>query len=515
MQQARAHLYAALLYCLKMAVSVDTDDVKMAPTLAQGYQLVDTDCLAVLCSYGDIFIESLCKDASKGHGVTKILSFSLLSIILGADSYQTWLRHLTNKGYLKHFIESVGADNHALIAGLSTHNIKPLFIYEAKLAFFTQLAQTEVGSHALLEAGLLPRLTELTILHQLSTSSEVYKQSQLVLPAFTLLTSVLTSLGAQHAVANRQASHFVCSHSELISSILKEGQRSDEGYHELRAVTSLLAVLKSGGKHDFDKSAEDVAISIQLASTSSQLQRHMLNILSTVQLPGKTIKAETDQTIQTLKLQIVTNATTYCCSAMGTSNPLHILFSPDLGLKSGSQSLELLITLLQKAADGCSHHADTYRQLLHKAMHVNQMSTEEQRELAAQICTESDKLSVSQRTKYTVLRLEQLADQKDLELSLYTQLLENLVFLLWRHLDYYLSVDSEASPRHVGEPLYKKSTQASANDNVRLLLRDLPIHLTDAFLKKVVDICTNKTSSSVASSFTSAVVRRIRQLISV
>ena len=45
------------------------------------------------------------------------------------------------------------------------------------------------------------------------------------------------------------------------------------------------------------QSAEDVAISIQLASTSSQLQRHMLNLLSTVQLPGKTIKADTVSTI--------------------------------------------------------------------------------------------------------------------------------------------------------------------------------------------------------------------------
>ena len=70
---------------------------------------------------------------------------------------------------------------------------------------------------------------------------------------------------------------------------------------------------------------------------------------------------------------------------------------------------------------------------------------------------------------FSVLRLEQLADQKDLELSLYTQLLENLVFLLWRHLDFYLSGDNQASPRHVGEPLYKKSTQASPNDNVRLV----------------------------------------------
>ena len=72
MQQARAHLYAALLHCLKMSVSNDTSDVKLGGAIAQGYQIVDSDSLAVLCSYGDIFIESLCKDASKGHGVTKV-----------------------------------------------------------------------------------------------------------------------------------------------------------------------------------------------------------------------------------------------------------------------------------------------------------------------------------------------------------------------------------------------------------------------------------------------------------
>ena len=52
----------------------------------------------------------------------------------------------------------------------------------------------------------------------------------------------------------------MCSHSELISSILKDG----DSYHELRAVTSLLAVLKSGGKQDFDKVTFPVMLLITL-----------------------------------------------------------------------------------------------------------------------------------------------------------------------------------------------------------------------------------------------------------
>ena len=63
----------------------------------------------------------------------QVLAFSLLSIVLGADTYQNWLKHLKNKGYVKHFIESINTDNQNLMLGLSADNIKPLFVYEAKL----------------------------------------------------------------------------------------------------------------------------------------------------------------------------------------------------------------------------------------------------------------------------------------------------------------------------------------------------------------------------------------------
>ena len=118
-----------------------------------------------------------------------------------------------------------------------------------------------------------------------------------------------------------------------------------------------------------------------------------------------------------------------------------------VGMKKGqANSLNLLIGLLQKALDGSSHHSDSYSQLIHKvlkipsfefdaqlcrlilsevsnlfnklslflrtirttwrgkltsfqAMHVNQLSTEEQRELAACIAPDTDKCTAIQRAR--------------------------------------------------------------------------------------------------------------------
>eukprot|EP00116_Pleurobrachia_bachei_P015499 sb/3475761/ len=45
------------------------------------------------------------------------------------------------------------------------------------------------------------------------------------------------------------------------------------------------------------------------------------------------------------------------------------------------------------------------------------------------------------------------------------------------------------------------------------LTRELSHHLTDPFLKKIVDFTSSKNTSTVTSSFTSALVRRLRKLI--
>ena len=104
-------------------------------------------------------------------------------------------------------------------------------------------------------------------------------------------------------------------------------------------------------------------------------------------------------------------------------------------------------------------------------MHVNQLSTEEQRELASCIAPDTEKCSAVQRAKYAELRLEQLAETKDKELSLYTQLIENLVFLLWRHVQYYTVYCKDPTEGIGGEPLPKKLLSSNQDyiKNVRFL----------------------------------------------
>lgn len=45
-----------------------------------------------------------------------------------------------------------------------------------------------------------------------------------------------------------------------------------------------------------DQDEEDVAVSIQLQSTGTQLQRHLISLLHSLQLPGKCTTADTVST---------------------------------------------------------------------------------------------------------------------------------------------------------------------------------------------------------------------------
>lgn len=85
----------------------------------------------------------------------------------------------------------------------------------------------------------------------------------------------------------------MCVHSELIGSVIKGspgGERGRADYEDLGVVTSLLAWLRAQ-QQDLD--SEDVAVSIQLQSTGTQLQRHLINLLHDLKLPGKCSSVDT------------------------------------------------------------------------------------------------------------------------------------------------------------------------------------------------------------------------------
>jgi hypothetical protein len=70
-QRARANLYGALLNYLRIGRSDDST------SMSDSGRLRKANC-DVLSSFGDVFIDVVCRDAVSGHDVRKMLALSLL-----------------------------------------------------------------------------------------------------------------------------------------------------------------------------------------------------------------------------------------------------------------------------------------------------------------------------------------------------------------------------------------------------------------------------------------------------
>jgi len=112
-------------------------------------------------------------------------------------------------------------------------DLNPMYVYEAKMSLFTRMAQTRPGAERLLEAQILPILSQceyldtrpeedLSFMDQDSfLPSAIQRYHQLFMPALQLVVAMLASLGTKHTTANNQALEFLSSHRDTIVIMLK------------------------------------------------------------------------------------------------------------------------------------------------------------------------------------------------------------------------------------------------------------------------------------------------------
>ncbi len=88
------------------------------------------------------------------------MAFSTLDTLMSYDRKHQWLTFLCNSGFLNHWITEVKTKEDTLIALLNPapESLRPLYVYESKLAFLTELAQSAKGSIVVLEMGLIRQL---------------------------------------------------------------------------------------------------------------------------------------------------------------------------------------------------------------------------------------------------------------------------------------------------------------------------------------------------------------------
>ncbi|PSN57903.1 hypothetical protein C0J52_00218 [Blattella germanica] len=180
-QQLRANLYGALLNLLHIACiggalmpEVPGDDANSSMYVSRldssryratiGERGQCQASLEVIVGFGEGLVDILCHDCTGGHDM---LALSCLDKLIELDPHTNWISFLSSRGYLKHLIDSLLDSDPKLIAlTTQTTTLRPLYLYESKMALLCRIASTRSGAELLLEQGTFTSLSTMVVFDQ-------------------------------------------------------------------------------------------------------------------------------------------------------------------------------------------------------------------------------------------------------------------------------------------------------------------------------------------------------------
>uniref|UniRef100_A0AAX7TH69 Nucleoporin 205 n=1 Tax=Astatotilapia calliptera TaxID=8154 RepID=A0AAX7TH69_ASTCA len=547
-QRLRAHLYGSLLYYLQIAQKPEEPDTLQTAGKAMwerltapedGFSKLQRENLAIIESYGKALMEVVCRDACDGHEISRMLAMAVLDRILSIDRQNQWLLYICNSGYLRSLVESLRQDDVALQSLLTPQPplLKPLYIFESKMALLTRVAKTGQGAVELLRCGLVAQLMECQVFDMVPDSdahrvmrdpsgfipSPMDRYRQILLPTLRLFQVILTSTSINHQQGAAQVLQWLIVHADTIQSLLRCQELSMGALQELSLLTG---------------------------------------IISKTALPGTKMSSHPE-----LKAQSSFNVTSVCanimeyCQALLLQSSAQAQFSICLFSPSGSEpagrdgartdlsstvpsmaysrvpSLGLVLYLLKNSAADFFRFHQSHRQSLGKLQSLDQLPPEELKELCQGLVSGPgavEKISSVQRSLLAKRRLVQLINNRAKLLALCSYVIETCLFVLWRHLEYYLLHCIPTDPKDSllpGSTLYRSrladdsfsGLQASggrglslsrvSQQDLDLLKSDMAAGFGEALQRKLLEVEGLYSQVRSRYTFIQALVRRIRGLL--
>ncbi|XP_063052981.1 nuclear pore complex protein Nup205 [Engraulis encrasicolus] len=581
-QRLRAHLYGSLLYYLQIAQKPEEPDTLqtggssmwsrlMAPE--DGYSQLQRESLAIIESYGTTLMEVVCRDACDGHEIGRMLALAVLDRILSIDRQSAWLLFVCNSGYLRVLVESLRQDDGALQTLLCPQPplLKPLYIYESKMALLTRVAKSAQGAVELLRCGLVAQLVECQVFHMLpeSDSHRVFGQRersafipspleryrQILLPTLRLLQVILTSTSTHHQQGAAQVLQWLIVHADTIQSILRGQDMSLGALQELSLLTGIISKTALPGTLEMGDINSTALLEFQ--GHVGRFQRQCLSLLGRLAgaervrllkqaeesiTPGD--PADRREELEVAMQQICANIMEYCQTLLLQSSSdaqfSICLFSPtaiepaardptrpDLSVPSAPYSrvpsLGLVLYLLKSSAQDFFKYHDSHRQSLSKLDSLEQLSPEELKELCQAIVTGAgvvEKLPSVQRSQLAKRRLVQLINNRAKLMALCSYIIETCLFVLWRHLEYYLLYCTPTDPKDSLLPGYKAASGGRAlglahvsQQDLEQLQSDVGGSFGEAVQRKLLEVESLYSKGRSRYTFIQALTRRIRGLV--
>uniref|UniRef100_A0A1A8RAZ0 Nucleoporin 205 n=1 Tax=Nothobranchius rachovii TaxID=451742 RepID=A0A1A8RAZ0_9TELE len=595
-QRLRAHLYGSLLYYLQMAQKPEEPDTLQKASKAMwerltapedGFSKLQRENLAIIESYGKSLMEVVCRDACDGHEISRMLALAVLDRVLSIDRQNQWLVYVCNSGYLRSLVESMRQDDAALQSLLTPQPplLKPLYIYESKMALLTRVAKSGDGAVELLRCGLVAQLIECQVFDMVPESdslrmtrdpsgfipSPLDRYRQILLPSLRLFQVILTSTSINHQQGAAQVLQWLIVHADTVQALLRCQDLTMGALQELSLLTGIISktalpgVLETGGELNS-------AALMEFQGHINRFQRLCLALLSRLaggererllkqaEISAPADSAEHREEMEVAVLQVCANIMEYCQTLLLQSSSQAqfsiCLFSPSGSEPAGRDgrpsdlstslpsvahsrvpSLGLVLYLLRNsAADFCQFH-QSHKHSLAKLQILDQLPPEELKELCQGLVSGPggvEKISSVQRSLLAKRRLVQLINNRAKLLALCSYVIETSLFVLWRHLEYYLLYCTPSDPRDSlvpGSSLFRSrltdeslgGLQAGggrglglsrvSQQDLDLLKGDMASGFGETLQRKLLDIESSYSQVRSRYTFIQALVRRIRGLL--
>ncbi|XP_077372044.1 nuclear pore complex protein Nup205 [Festucalex cinctus] len=592
-QRVRSHLYGSLLYYLQIAQKPENPDTLQTGGRAtwerltapeDGFNKLQRENVTIIQSYGRALMEVVCRDACDGHEISRMLALAVLDRILSIDRENQWLVYICNSGYLRSLVENLRQDDTAL-QGLLTPQpplLKPLYVYESKMALLTRVAKTNRGAVELLCCGLVAKLIECQVFDMIPDSeahgvmrdpsgfipSPMDRYRQVLLPTLRLFQVILASTTMNHQQGAAQILQWLIVHADTVQSLLGCPKLSIEALQELSLLTGIISKTALPGTLETGGEVNGAAL-MAFQGHINRFQRLCLLLLG--RLAGserESLLKQTEMTaaaresserreeMEVAMQQVCANIMEYCQILLLQSSTQAkftiCLFSPfgrepagraggrpDLTSNmaySQAPSLGLVLFLLKNSAADFFRFHESHRQSLGKLQSLDQLPPEELKNLCQGLVSGPggvETISSVQRRLLARKRLVQLVNNRAKLLALCSYIIETCLFVLWRHLEYYLLHCTPTEPKDPplsGATLFRSrladdsfgSLQTSTGrgaisrvtkQDLEQLKSDMAAGFGEALQKKLVEVESLYSQGRSRHTFIQALVRRIRGLL--
>ncbi|KAG1652512.1 Nuclear pore complex protein Nup205 [Nymphon striatum] len=454
-QRVRANFYAALLNYLRIGEKdKQLDDYSVETKITQAEtddEKLRKQNVDAILSYGNNFMEVVCRDSTGGHDICKMLALATLNVMCSIDKPQHWLNFMNSKGYIGHLIHSITEDDEELHSMLVPNPVPlcPLYIYESKLALLTRVACTPAGAQSLLRNGIMEKLAACQVFSMRPTynvqraelegdsivPSAMARYSQILFPSLKLCLAFITSL--KNEEASVQVMTFLAAHFRVFNEILSNKQpRHDSILLQEKAL--LTAILARTAAYDFGTIGNDFARSnIQVEVTQFE---HLVFQLLPYSMQLCTSLQDAKDNIKLSCLEILTNVLAYCQKLMtrsgNSAKHYRIFLNPSFAeanaansypLKGlnvttqsvGPPSLGLIVLHMKESMDNFIKLFKDHQTLVSKVKALADLSSDELSELVEQ-SENLEKLSSQMKKTLAKQRLNALISCRSQELKLYS-----------------------------------------------------------------------------------------------